>query len=147
MKARLSATFVVALGLVVLMVASTATAGGTFRRANLSGGASGDPDAQGTAIVQLNASQGTVCFTFEVRDLDGTVTAAHIHRVATGEIVVSLEPISGARSSGCVSGLAHDLVQDIARHPTNYYVDVHTDVYPDGAVSGTLNVQGQGFKG
>jgi hypothetical protein len=142
MKVRLSAAVVVALGLAVLVVASTATAGGTFRRAALSGGASGDPDATGVAIFQLNAAQGTVCFYFDVKNLDGVVTAAHIHSVATNAIVFPLAPVSGARASGCVTGQDSAVVKDIARHPEDYYLNIHTDLFPAGAVSGILGNQG-----
>ena len=53
----------------------------------------GDPDASGTAFITLNQGQGEVCFDLSWAEIDGTVTAAHIHIGAPTE--------AGTSWSGC----------------------------------------------
>ena len=40
--------------------------------------------------------------------------------------------------AGTVGGLDPDLVRQIASHPANFYVDLHTADFPGGAVRGQL---------
>jgi hypothetical protein len=105
----------------------------------------GDPDASGTADVVLNQGQGTVCFTVTWANIDGTVTASHIHRGAAGvagPIVVTL--FSGSFSgtdaaSGCAENVAAALIKEIRRRPSAFYVNVHSTVFPAGAIRGQLS--------
>ncbi len=99
-------------------------------------------DLTGTAQVTINLGQSRLCW-----DLDYTttqiVTAAHIHHaaagVATGVIFGFFNPPASAVivNSGCRSG-DRALLEDIAAHPENYYVNVHTTVHPAGAGRGQL---------
>jgi hypothetical protein len=96
----------------------------------------GDPDASGTAFITLNLSWAGI---------DGTVTAAHIHvgpAGVAGPVVVPLftdVALSGTDSaSGCVSGVSEELIKAIRHDPENYYVNVHSDVFPAGAIRGQL---------
>jgi len=105
----------------------------------------GDPDASGTALITLNQGQGEVCFELSWALIDGTVTAAHIHvRSATvaGDVVVPLftgAALSGTdTASGCVSGVSEELIKAIRQNPENYYVNIHSDVFPAGAIRGQL---------
>ena len=105
----------------------------------------GDPDASGTALITLNQGQGEVCFDLSWAGIDGTVTAAHIHIGAAteaGPVVVPLftdAALSGTDStSGCVSGVSEELIKAIRQDPENYYVNIHSDVFPAGAVRGQL---------
>jgi hypothetical protein len=105
----------------------------------------GDPDASGTADVVLNQGERTVCFTVTWANIDGTVTAGHIHRGAAGvagPIVVPL--FSGSFSgtdatSGCVQNVAAALIKEIRKNPSAFYVNVHSDVFPAGAIRGQLS--------
>jgi hypothetical protein len=101
----------------------------------------GDPDGTGTAKFQVNVGKGQICYSLSVKKLDGTITAAHIHVAPAGKagpIVVPLKaPVSGT-SSGCVS-VKRDLAKNILMHPSAYYVNVHTTVFPAGAVRGQLH--------
>jgi CHRD domain len=104
----------------------------------------GDPDASGTAVITLNQGQGEVCFDLSWAGIDGTVTAAHIHVGAAteaGPVVVGL--FAGAfagtdSASDCISGVSEELIKAIRQNPENYYVNVHSDVFPAGAIRGQL---------
>jgi hypothetical protein len=73
----------------------------------------------------------------------GKPQAGHIHAAPKGEngdIVVPLTaPSAGnpAAFGGC-KNVNSDLLGRIAANPANYYVNVHTSRYPDGAVRGQL---------
>jgi len=104
----------------------------------------GDPNASGTARITLNQGQGEVCFDLSWAGIDGTVTAAHIHVGSTtvaGDVVVPL--FAGAfagtdTASACIAGVSEVLIKDIRQNPENYYVNIHSDVFPAGAVRGQL---------
>lgn len=104
----------------------------------------GDPDASGTASLRLNPGKGEVCFDLAWAEIDGTVTAAHIHvgpAGVAGPVVVPLfsGSFSGTDSaSACVSA-DRDLLLAIIQNPENYYVNVHSTVFPAGAVRGQLS--------
>jgi hypothetical protein len=69
----------------------------------------------------------------------GTPTAAHIHLVATGAIVVGLSPVfTNGVASGSVSTTA-DVAAAIVANPSAYYVNVHTAEFPAGAIRGQLD--------
>ena len=102
----------------------------------------GDPDGSGTATITLNPGQEEVCFELTVADID-TPIGAHIQEGAagtTGPVVVGLEPLpptGDSSSSGCVS-LERQEIIEILRDPSNYYVNVHTALFPEGAIRGQL---------
>lgn len=104
----------------------------------------GDPDATGMARLTFNQGLGVICFDLSWADVDGTVTAAHIHQAPEGEpggVVVPL--FAGSfdgtdAASGCVDA-APALVKAIRKDPAAYYVNVHSSPdYPGGAVRGQL---------
>ncbi len=101
----------------------------------------GDPAGTGTASFQVNAGLGQICYKLTVAHLQGTVTAAHIHVAPAGKagpIVVPLKaPVTGT-SSGCAT-VKRSLAKDILMHPAAYYVNVHTTIFPAGAVRGQLH--------
>jgi hypothetical protein len=102
----------------------------------------GDPDGLGSANV-LIPSGNTVCFGISVTGL-ATPSAAHIHRGKrnqNGPIVVTLTAPSAGNpgaSSGCVNGVSSSLVSEIRKHPSRFYVNVHTSEFPGGAIRGQL---------
>ena len=99
--------------------------------------ATGDPDGTGHATVRLNRSAGRVCAEITWSRI-GTPTAAHIHRASDGAVKVDLtgSVTGGAR---CTTGVAPRLVGRITEHPRRYYVNVHNQTYPAGAIQGTLH--------
>jgi hypothetical protein len=106
----------------------------------------GDPDGSGFAEITLNPGRGDVCWDISVADID-TPTAAHIHQAPAGQagpVVVTLTPpatVPGS-STGCTKA-NRDLVRDILQNPDLYYVDVHTDDFPNGAIRGQLGRRGE----
>ena len=98
----------------------------------------GDPDAVAPMILIVNPNRDTVCFLTKWANIDGTVVAAHIHLAPAGvpgPVVVPL--FSGTFGStdmtrGCVP--ANGLADDILANPSAYYVNIHSTVYPAGAV-------------
>jgi hypothetical protein len=147
---RRSATFIAALA-VALAVAGVATAkeGGRHLETAMTGAEEapgpGDADATGQADLRLNQGQGRVCFDLSWEDIDGTVFAAHIHQApegVPGPIVVPLfEGTFGGTDSlsDCVQ-VERSLVKDIRKHPSDYYVNVHsTPGFEAGAIRGQLS--------
>jgi CHRD domain len=96
-------------------------------------GASGS----GTASLTIRVGLGRLCHTLTVSGLTN-VTAAHIHLVSTGAIVVPLTTPTTGTSSGCAT-VEKSLLQQIVRNPSAYYVNVHTQTFPNGQVQGTLS--------
>jgi hypothetical protein len=102
----------------------------------------GDPDGTGFARITLNVAHGTICWELSWTNLDPTI-AAHIHvgpAGVAGPVVVPLS-VNGegsGTSSGCTEVDRH-LINAILRHPDQYYVNIHTTVYPAGAIRGQLS--------
>ena len=99
----------------------------------------GDPNGTGMARIAINDDTNRICTDLEVRDI-GNVTAAHIHRGATGvngPPVVTLDPPDDEDSDDC--DVASDaLVAEILANPAGFYVNVHTADFPNGAIRGQL---------
>lgn len=96
-------------------------------------GASGS----GTAAITVRMGLNQLCATLTVNGLTN-VTAAHIHRVAGGAVVVPLTAPTTGTASGCTT-VEKALLQEIVQRPAAFYVNVHTATYPDGQVQGTLS--------
>ncbi|MGH8579387.1 MAG: CHRD domain-containing protein [Gammaproteobacteria bacterium] len=103
----------------------------------------GDLDGRGSATVIVNPDSGALCFASLVIGID-TPVAAHIHQALAGQngpIVVTLTaPDAGnlGASSGCLTDLEPTLLEAIRRGPEDFYVNVHTEELPDGALRGQL---------
>ena len=105
----------------------------------------GDPDGVGSAtvkITKLNASQARLCFGITVAGVDKPILT-HIHKGTAGTngpVVVDLIPPANGfnASSGCVN-VPLALALDIQTDPLNYYVNLHTEQFPAGAVRGQLH--------
>lgn len=140
-RRSLGATLV-ALGLLgAVAVPPAAAVGGKPFTLELSGAEEapgpGDPDGSGIAMLRLKTA-GEVCYSITVSNLD-PVVGAHIHIAPAGSpgpVVVPL-PIGATGGEGCVEA-DKELIKAIKSDPSEYYVNVHTTVYPAGAVRSQL---------
>jgi hypothetical protein len=97
----------------------------------------GDPNGIGHADVKVFKAK--VCYTLTAKRI-APATSAHIHegrRGVAGPVVVTLKPPTDGSSSGCVA-ISQALSKKLREHPGRYYVNVHNDPYPDGAIRGQL---------
>lgn len=110
----------------------------------------GDPDAVGTARIQIVPALDRVCFRLEWSGIDGTVWGAHIHGPATRSqaagILVPLfmldpsAPTTHFAGTDAASGCVDDADADaIAANPSMYYVNVHSTVFNPGAIRAQLD--------
>ena len=120
----------------------------------------GDPDGAGYAYVfGIDEDPITLCYVITADGIDPTFEAgeigmAHIHRGPEGEngpVVAALAfPLEGD-AADCITegeegkfpligeaGEPESIVADILANPADYYVNVHTGEYPDGAIRGQL---------
>jgi hypothetical protein len=101
----------------------------------------GDANGVGSATILIDDT--TLCFGLTVNNLDEP-TAAHIHRGlagVNGPIVVPLTPPASGdpgASGECIPEVESELVQEIRANPGGFYVNVHTEQFPAGAVRGQL---------
>ena len=104
----------------------------------------GDANGRGTARVTTDVARQRVCFRITLRRV-GTVTAGHIHRGKRGEagpVVVALFGEATRRPRGCVRNVPKAAIRRIERNPGRFYVNVHNQRHPDGAVRGQLKERG-----
>jgi CHRD domain len=99
----------------------------------------GAPQGTGDAVIAFHGSS-LVCWRFA--HLHGLINAtfAHIHIGAkgkSGNIVVPLSTGPALHHQGCVT-VSAVLVKAIESHPANYYVNIHSKQYPNGAVRAQL---------
>jgi hypothetical protein len=145
---RLVLSLTLALASILVTAAVALAAGGRTFVVPLTGGATGDPDGSGLAILRVNPGQEEVCYTITVQNI-GVPTepaaglgAAHIHDFATGGIFVDLETNwtaagAGFMTTGCAEADRESLLA-LFHDPSAYYVNIHTVDFPGGAISGAL---------
>jgi hypothetical protein len=98
----------------------------------------GDPNGRGEAEVKVYKQK--VCYKLEVKRIKAA-TAAHIHRggpSVAGPIVVELKAPTDGSSKGC-KAISKKLSKKLREHPSRYYVNVHNNPYPDGAIRGQFD--------
>ena len=112
-------------------------------RANLTGEKEvpgpGDPDGSGTAVVKVYRAQ--VFFTLTVENI-APANASHIHlglRDEAGPVVATLAPPPTDGSSSACVDIPRALSLELREHPARYYVNVHNEKFPLGAIRGQLH--------
>ncbi|MEO5986277.1 MAG: CHRD domain-containing protein [Candidatus Limnocylindria bacterium] len=102
----------------------------------------GNPDGSGSASIVVDPTAGTLCWELTVDGI-GPVLQSHIHvgaEGASGDVVVPLD-VDGfdGTSEGCIEPMEDAAVlQEIIDDPAGYYVNVHTEDFPAGAIRGQL---------
>lgn len=133
-------TFLAAL--VVATGAVAASQKGNSLHATLTGKAEtpkGDPDGRGTAEVKITGRR--VCWEIKVSRVQ-TIMAAHIHKGAPGTAGPVVVPFGKVfKAKGCTTTAAATAAA-IQRRPSAYYVNVHNQRYPGGALRGQLRNDG-----
>jgi hypothetical protein len=118
---------------------------GTRLRATLTGAAevpAGDPDGSGTASINLDVTKGEVCYDVTVQNLDRPV-GMHIHEGEAGKngpIVVQMTTptATGTTTRGCTNADG-TLMGRLAARPGDFYLNVHTEAFQQGAIRGQLS--------
>ena len=98
----------------------------------------GDEDGSGSAVVKVFKKK--VCYRLTVENIE-PATAAHIHlglRGEAGPVVATLEPPKDGTSRASVE-IPRALSLGLREHPRRYYVNVHNEPFPGGAVRGQLH--------
>lgn len=94
----------------------------------------GDPDGFGTALLTLDSVTNQISWNITVGNLD-TFTLDHIHQGAAGvngPVVIDF-------SSTLIGGPIVDAdVANVLANPAGYYVNVHTNTFPGGAIRGQV---------
>lgn len=108
---------------------------------DLSGDAAvpGPGAGSGSAFVIVHPNKGTVCYSLDVAGISRP-TGAHIHEGAAG---VAGSPVLdfGVQTrglGGCVTNVDANLAKRLADDPTKFYVNVHNEEFPQGALRGQL---------
>lgn len=101
----------------------------------------GNPDAAGSVEVVVVEERSEVCVEMTVRGLAGP-TAVHLHEAAAGEagdVVLGLPaPTDEKRAvDACVSA-EPDVLERLQQAPAGFYVSVHSESFPDGALRAQL---------
>ena len=120
--------------------------GGVSVKALLSGAdvvpGPGVKDGVGALLLDLGATQG--CYTLKVT-MGEKPTMAHIHQAAkgaSGPAVVDLKPSFAPDEAALVAKSCVDIpaatMAKLIADPAAYYVNVHSEEHPDGALRGQL---------
>lgn len=99
----------------------------------------GDPDGSGSATIVLGTVTNQVCVDeLTLSNIDDPI-AMHIHAGAAGVaggIVVNLT--DALDSLPFCTDVTEDVMRELITRPECYYLNVHTEEYPDGAIRGQL---------
>lgn len=99
----------------------------------------GPTGATGSATLDFKTDTNEVCYTLVTQNLPDPVTAGHIHKGAkgaAGDVFIDLQVTAG-KLTGCVPSDAAKM-QAVLANPQGYYVNLHTQSNPQGAVRGQL---------
>ena len=144
-RVRVAVALAAAVGLLLVGLQAGPAMANVVRHAALSGTAEipgpGDADGVGTASISIKPGRGLVCWTIDVQNIELPATLSHIHRgdaTVAGPIVVHLTPPDATgHSEGCTT-VDKGLAKEIARNFSGFYVNVHNNPFPAGAVRGQL---------
>ncbi len=145
-RSRVSLALATTLALVAsLALAGMVLAAETTLTATLAGEFEGDnpgnPDGSGSATITLDPETGDVCWDMTADGI-GAVTQSHIHVGAEGEFGDVLIPLDVDGFDGTTEGYTADVeadaIQQVLDDPAGFYVNLHTEDFPAGAIRGQL---------
>lgn len=103
----------------------------------------GNNAASGAVTLQIDSRALKACYAIDHKGLDGPITAAHIHKGAKGAqgapVVTFKKAMRGDAWDNCVD-ITQELADEIIANHANYYVNVHTAGFPNGAIRAQLDV-------
>ena len=111
----------------------------------------GDPDGSGEASFKLKKTKKKVCFNISFQGIDNP-TDGHIHEGdpgVAGPIVVPLftgTPGLPSPISDCVKA-KKSVIKQIIKRPGDFYVNIHNDAFPGGALRDQLQKRSGGSSG
>lgn len=141
-RSRVPLALAAALGLLAtLALSGTALAAETVLTADLVGSAETDEDGTGSALITLDPDAGTACWEMTAENID-PVTVSHIHDGAEGVdgpvfVDLDLDGFEGS-SEGCTEGVDAAALQAVVDDQSSYYVNLHNEAFPGGAIRGQL---------
>jgi hypothetical protein len=106
------------------------------------GGRPGDKGGSGTAHVTLITAEDRLCYSLEASDIEPG-TKAHIHEGTAeerGPTVVELDPPPEDRTASGCTDVNPAPLRSLLEKPHRYYVDVHNEDFPHGAIRGQLSL-------
>jgi CHRD domain len=104
----------------------------------------GDRDGWGRASIRIDDSLNTLCVDLEVRSI-GQVQSVAVYRGRAGQSgdpVVNLDTPGGDNDANDCDTIGDTLADEIQRNPADFYVQVRTDEFPNGAIRGQLGPSG-----
>jgi len=100
----------------------------------------GPAGATGAATIEIDADAGQVCQVITYENTGTPLTLAHIHEGGAdvnGPVVVDLQVLPSGQEA--CSNANSAVLSEIVANPAGYYVNLHTDVFPDGVLRGQLS--------
>lgn len=145
--ARKIASFTLLACLAGLLGAAPASADDARLVAYMTGAAErpgpGDPDGIGRAVITVNDAANQLCVALQFTGVDLPLTGFHIHLApptAPGPVVVPFPTPQAFQSYQCVTVENEALLDNIAANPGQYYINIHNQLYPGGALRGQIQV-------
>ncbi len=133
-------SLIVALAAGIVLSAGLAAAQTTLT-ATLAGGAGGDQDGTGYAVITFTGTK--VDYSILVQNI-ASPTAAHIRRASDNGVAIDLNVnFIGNLATGSVTASA-SAVAAVLGNPAGHYVTVHNAEFPAGAIRGTLMPTSEG---
>ena len=101
----------------------------------------GDPDGAGGVHVSVGTKTGTLCFFSDTANISTPITSMDLHQGARGEVGRVVAVLHGFSNdpdtSGCLN-VGRDQARDISKNRAGYYIDIHNQEFPEGAVRAQL---------
>lgn len=96
-------------------------------------------DGSGEAFIVVSPNSRRLCYALGVAGMRPPM-AAHIHEGAAGTSGGPVVPfdLSNQGLGGCVTDVDADLLRRINNDPAGFYVNVHNEDFPQGALRGQL---------